>query len=1180
MPRLVMHTILRVMGLIGLSVLGWVWVGIGQVVITPPAAPPPASPGDALTLPFTVKNISPERDIFDFSLEVSLGLEPLGVPDPIELDPNAEETVFVSVFVSIKARAGAGFVTLKARSRKNPSLTAQANVTITVKESPGLELIAPPTKTVELGSTETIVFFVRNKGNVPDRVAFSVQTTGALRAHVPPGEISLDVGERREILIEVSIPKGAPPVRHRVILRAVSKKFEGVSAEATAVLEVLPPLPQDVGGSLFLTIPSQLGFQLDGQTSFPVGASVAIRESGGALLPDRPAVRLSVGGTLTIDNTSAGAITVTVSDGRSPVVIPPGASDSLVFALSGIFTVTVSNGTLLSSVMIVTVQDLAFRQTLSGTGQFHARSVEFKAPESRPFHVELRIPDRVRSHTEENRVAYTLDIQNLFELNTLFFTLDVSPLGFALGDLSLPINSLATLFGRGGQITLRPGFFSTRFSLAAVAAQRALVEVEFLITDDPTDLPASATVSLNQPVRFRNAGLTPHTVTIPGSGSITLAPGQSFVHVFSAVGQITVTIDITPVVFTVIAEAFCSASFLFCVGAEGQGSFLPGVTIGQGALLGFTSSSVTTTLLSKIRWQIPGGSATTVEGGLTVQNGTFLDSALRVASELRIGDFAISAQFLRAGRDFVGDRRDAQGIAVFQMFSTTNFSLGLGFERTHNNVTGDPLQQTLTRQDARAFFSLKLSEILPTLRLSTAYSTFVSVGPLPPTDLSRFAFTAQLIQPIGTLGDISVFTEQALLANALAGTETGFGTVGSEFSIKLPQLRASLGFAHRSETDLLTGTLLSQSLVTSAGIELLRRPFGVRFGWTRFPDRFGLSAALQARLGIASLFFSGLSDFLDSGSREFSFALAVAFQFDATIPFIVVSGRVEGFVFLDTNSNGQRDPNEAGPKNLILTLGNEKARTDERGFFRFPPMDPGIYELKIEKLPTGIVVKTELPQKVQIIAGKTLKLEIPLAQVAVIEGFVFHDENRNGQIDSGEQGLGAVRVFLTDAAGKTRDQRTDLDGRFAFSELLPGRYTVALDVRSLPKDFVPTTPAEATVELKAQERITVNFGAAERPRTVKFPPVAQFEFTPERPKVGETVRFDASESFDPDGHIIKYAWDFQSDGTIDAQGVRVEHIFTQAGTFTVTLTVTDNDGETGTARKTITIGTRLRDPPQ
>jgi hypothetical protein len=1190
MQGLETHRLARVVELIGLAVLGWGWLGIGQAVITPPPAPPLASPGDALTLAFRVRNIGPAQDTFDFSLEMSVGLEPLGTPEPVELEPNAEETVFVSIFVSVKARAGEGSVTLKARSRKNPSLTSQASVTVTVKESPGLELIAPPAKTVEPGSVETLVFLVRNRGNVPDRVAFSAQS--ALRVRAPTDEVSLDVGERREIPIEVSVPKDTPPVRQRVTLQVISKKFANVSAEATAVLEVLPPLPHEVGGSLFLTIPSQIQSQFDGQTGFIAGASVAIREVGGALLPDRPAVRLAVGGTLTVDNTSAGAITVTVSDGRPPLSIASGASASLGFPVSGIFAITVSNGALISSRIIVTVQDMVFRQTLSGSGTFfispdlspdppHPDPLRLRRGNGRGEGGELPFPlgkglwvrSRERSPEESrdegNRIFYILDIQNLFELNTLLFALDVKPVGFAIGDLSLPVNSLATLFGRGGQVTLRPGFFKTRFSLAAVAAGRTLAEAEFSITDDSADLPANVTVSLNQPVRFRNVGLAPHTVTIAGSGTITLSPGQSFVHLFSTVGQITVTIDTTSVVFTVIAEAFCSASFFFCVGVEGQGAFLPGVTVGQAVLLG-SSSSLTTTLLSTIRWQIPGGSATTVEGGLTLQDGSVRDSALRMGSELRMGDFLISAHVVRAGRDFVGDRRDEQGIAIFQAFSTTNFSLGLSFERVRNNVANDPLQQTLTRQQARAFLSLKLSEILPTFRVSTVYSTLVGLGPLPPTDLSRFSFTLQAAQPIGKLGTLSVFTEQARVLNAIAATDTGFGTVGSEFSLKLSELRASLGFEHRSEVDLLSGVLLGRSLVTAAGLELVRWPFGVRFGWTRLNDRFDLSAALQARLGIATLFFSGRVGFLDSGAREFSFALAVALQFDATVPFVVVNGRVEGFVFIDKNSNGQRDPDETGPKNLIITLGNEKARTDAQGFFRFPPMEPGTYELKIEKLPTGLI--GSLPKTIRVIAGQILKIEIPLAQVAVIEGMVFNDENRNGQLDPVERGLGSVRVFLTDETGKTRDQRTDPEGRFAFSELLPGKYTVALDARSLPKDFSPTTPAEITVELKAQERITVDFGAAERPRTVKFPPVADFTFSPERPKVGETVRFDASESFDPDGQIVKYEWDFESDGTIDAHGVIVEHAFSQASTFTVTLTVTDNDGETGTARKTITVG--------
>jgi len=82
------------------------------------------------------------------------------------------------------------------------------------------------------------------------------------------------------------------------------------------------------------------------------------------------------------------------------------------------------------------------------------------------------------------------------------------------------------------------------------------------------------------------------------------------------------------------------------------------------------------------------------------------------------------------------------------------------------------------------------------------------------------------------------------------------------------------------------------------------------------------------------------------------------------------------------------------------------------------------------------------------------------------------------------------------------------------------------------------------------------------------PPVANFTFYPE-PKVNETITFNASLSYDPDGHIVSYEWDF-GDGT-KASGSVVNHTFTAPGTYRVTLTVTDNEGLTTSISKIITI---------
>ncbi len=63
--------------------------------------------------------------------------------------------------------------------------------------------------------------------------------------------------------------------------------------------------------------------------------------------------------------------------------------------------------------------------------------------------------------------------------------------------------------------------------------------------------------------------------------------------------------------------------------------------------------------------------------------------------------------------------------------------------------------------------------------------------------------------------------------------------------------------------------------------------------------------------------------------------------------------------------------------------------------------------------------------------------------------------------------------------------------------------------------------------------------------------------------------FDATTSSDPDGSIASYSWDF-GDGTITT-GVAPAHNYATGGTHTVTLTVTDNLGATGSIAHTVSV---------
>jgi PKD repeat protein/subtilisin family serine protease len=90
------------------------------------------------------------------------------------------------------------------------------------------------------------------------------------------------------------------------------------------------------------------------------------------------------------------------------------------------------------------------------------------------------------------------------------------------------------------------------------------------------------------------------------------------------------------------------------------------------------------------------------------------------------------------------------------------------------------------------------------------------------------------------------------------------------------------------------------------------------------------------------------------------------------------------------------------------------------------------------------------------------------------------------------------------------------------------------------------------------------------------PPVARFTYSPANPLVNQWVTFDATSSYDPDGSIVSYSWDFGDGAT--ATGSRVTKRYSAAGTYTVTLTVTDNRGATNSASQMLTV-TSPNQPP-
>jgi PKD repeat protein len=98
----------------------------------------------------------------------------------------------------------------------------------------------------------------------------------------------------------------------------------------------------------------------------------------------------------------------------------------------------------------------------------------------------------------------------------------------------------------------------------------------------------------------------------------------------------------------------------------------------------------------------------------------------------------------------------------------------------------------------------------------------------------------------------------------------------------------------------------------------------------------------------------------------------------------------------------------------------------------------------------------------------------------------------------------------------------------------------------------------------------VQFDAADFPSTV--PTVARFTFSPTNPTINQDVSFNASSSTVSNG---TFAWDF-GDGTTGTD-VTTTHRYQRGGTFTITMTATNDARQTSTASRTITVSTTL--PP-
>jgi PKD repeat protein len=108
------------------------------------------------------------------------------------------------------------------------------------------------------------------------------------------------------------------------------------------------------------------------------------------------------------------------------------------------------------------------------------------------------------------------------------------------------------------------------------------------------------------------------------------------------------------------------------------------------------------------------------------------------------------------------------------------------------------------------------------------------------------------------------------------------------------------------------------------------------------------------------------------------------------------------------------------------------------------------------------------------------------------------------------------------------------------------------------------------------QRIVFKYGDITNPQVVELattgtitirgmrnqPPTVSVSASPTEPRARQEVTFDASASYDPDGQIVEFQWDFDGDGAIDWAGPEavVTYTYPTGGNFVVRVTAIDDVG--------------------
>ena len=202
-----------------------------------------------------------------------------------------------------------------------------------------------------------------------------------------------------------------------------------------------------------------------------------------------------------------------------------------------------------------------------------------------------------------------------------------------------------------------------------------------------------------------------------------------------------------------------------------------------------------------------------------------------------------------------------------------------------------------------------------------------------------------------------------------------------------------------------------------------------------------------------------------------------------------------GTIYRDSDGSYSKSDSEQRFKGVTVALLNEDgtpvldsegkpmtAVTDEKGAYQFVGLAPASYRVVIvdpDKGDLAGLIPTQAytgrgatEASVTITDASVQGVDFGLVAPATIGDRVWNDADGNG-VDNGEPGVPGVTVILKDANGvEVARTTTDANGNYRFTGLVPGTYTVDIEV---PAGFNAATTSMTVTVGEGEENLDVDF---------------------------------------------------------------------------------------------------------